>query len=204
VALVSAGVVVILTGCGKSGTESGGGQVQAPQGGGSTAGGVQQVVTQAQHMVQTVVTQAQQVVKTVEETAQKAQQVAVQATEQAQAALDKAKALLAEKKVQEAGSVLNGLAGATLSTEQQQLLASLTTEVKTLTADIEKGLADLKRVVTEKNYSEGATLVSKLASYQMSAEQQKVYDGLKAEWTKLAKSQAAEQGTKAINNLLGR
>lgn len=165
---------------------------------------MQTVVTQAQHMVQTVVTQAQQVAKTVQETAQKAQAVAVQATEKAQAALDQAKSLLAEKKVLEATGVLDKLAGVTLSAEQQQLLGGLKTEAKTLAAEVEKGLTDLKTCVTEKKYSDAGTLVTKLANYQMSPEQQKVYDGLKSEWSKLAKSQAVEQGTKAVNNLLGR
>jgi hypothetical protein len=158
----------------------------------------------ARQTAATVVTQAQQVVQAVEKTAEKAQVAVVQATEAAQGYIDQAKTLLAEKKVQEATGVLAKLAGMTLTTEQQQLVTGLKSEAAQLLKDIETGLKDLKTTVAEKRYTEASALVTKLAAYQMSPEQQQLYDGLKAQVKQLMESQGAKEGAKALNNLLGR
>jgi predicted NBD/HSP70 family sugar kinase len=150
------------------------------------------------------VTQAQQVVKAVEQGAEKAQAVVTEAAAQAADYLDQAKTLLAEKKVQEASGLLEKLAGMTLTAEQQQTLGGLKTEAAQILKDIEKGLGDLKSSVAEKNYTNATVLVSKLASYQLSPEQQQVYDTLKTQAKQLLGSGATEQGAKALNNLLGR
>ncbi len=177
------------------------------------------VVQQAQDTVKQATTEAQKVAKQAEQTAtnllssvnalakqaeKQASTVAAQASQEADSLLAKAKSLLGEKKTQEAAPLLEKLSGMVLKPEQQQLLGGLKTELSTLYADIDKGLVDLKSSIDAKNYTEATSKVASLASYQMTPEQQKVLDGLKAQLQKLAGTTAAEEGKKAVGNLLGR
>lgn len=143
-------------------------------------------------------------VKTAEAAADKAQEAAVQASEKAQALLEQAKGLIEEKKLQQAGGVLDQLAGMTLDEGQQETLTGLQQEVAKLVVEVEKGLGDLQGMVAEKKYSEATALVSQLASYEFSPEQQKLYDDLKTQVQKLVESEAAQGASQAVQNLLGR
>ena len=147
---------------------------------------------------------AQAAVKAAEETAAKVQASAVEAAENAQALLDQARSLVQEKKVQEAGGLLDQLAGMTLEEGQRETLTGLKEEVQKLYGEIEDGLGELKTLVEKEQYTEATALVSKLADYEFSPEQQKVYDGLKTQVQKLMESQAGQEAAKAVGNLLGR
>jgi hypothetical protein len=127
-----------------------------------------------------------------------------QATTQAQGLIDQTQALLSEKKYQDALGAVQKLAGLKLNPEQQTLVEGLKTELGRMSGSIEKGIANLKEVAARKDYTGGMTLTKELASYQLTPEQKKVVDGLKLELQKLAGSQAAEEGRKALGGLLER
>jgi len=142
--------------------------------------------------------------KTVE-TTQLAVQAKVDETKaQAQALIDQIQGQVKEKKYQGAVTALDKLASMTLSTEQQSLVGNLKVEVSKLGDDINTGLANLKTVVAQKDYTGGLNLVNKLAGYELTPGQQTTLDGLKAELQKLAGSKAADEGKKALGNLLGK
>jgi hypothetical protein len=141
--------------------------------------------------------------KTALESAPKAVEAAVdQAVTQAQGLIDQTKALLSEKKYQDALGGVQKLASLKLSPEQQTLVGGLKTELTKMGGAIEKGIAGLKEVVAKKDYAGGMTLLKDLANYQLTPEQKKVVDGLKLELQKLTGSPAAEEGKKAVSGLL--
>ena len=144
-------------------------------------------------------------VKAATEAAPKAVETVVnQATTQAQGLIGQTKALLSEKKYQDALGAVQKLAGLKLNLEQQTLVEGLKVELGTMSGSIEKGIANLKEVAAKKDGTGGMTLVKELASYQLTPEQKKVVDGLKLELQKLAGSQTAEEGKKALGGLLER
>ena len=142
-------------------------------------------------------------VKMALESAPKAVEAVVdQAATQAQGLIDQTKALLSEKKYQDALGAVQKLASLKLSPEQQTLVAGLKTELGKMGGSIEKGIASLKEVAANKDYAGGMTLAKELASYQLTPDQKKVVDGLKLELQKLAGSQATEEGKKALGGVL--
>jgi hypothetical protein len=140
--------------------------------------------------------------KAVDTAAQVAAAISPEETAKAQGLIDQAKALLSEKKYQDALAAVGQLATSKLTPEQQTLVSGLKTELGAMSGSIEKGIASLKDVVAKKDYAGGMTLVKDLASYQLTPEQSKVVDGLKLELQKLAGSQAAQEGKKALGGLL--
>ena len=153
-------------------------------------------------VTQTVTEEAQKVVGAVDEAAERAKAMAAEATQKAQVMLDDARSLISQKKLQDAGALLGKLSAVTLTGEQQKTLAGLQTEFTQMGSQVNQGLSDLSTFVSEKKYAEATTLVSKLADFQLGAEQQKLYDGLKAQLQKLMANQAAQEAQKSIGNLL--
>ena len=92
----------------------------------------------------------------------------------------------------------------TLEDSQRETLASLTEEVQKAYGEIESGLGELKTMVEQEQYAEATALVSKLADYELSQEQQQLYDDLKGQVQRLMESQAGQEAAKAVGNLLGR
>lgn len=123
---------------------------------------------------------------------------AAKLSQEVESLLGRAKSLLAEKKVQDAAGLLSKLSGMALSANQNQTLSSLKTEFSQTAEDIDKGFSALKSLIAEKKYTEATSLVVKLKDYQLSSEQQSVYDGLKAQLQKALGNQAAEEAKKVI------
>jgi hypothetical protein len=140
--------------------------------------------------------------KAVDTAVQAAATLSPEETARAQGLIDKAKALLGEKKYQDALAAVGQLATSKLTPEQQTLVGGLKTELGKMSGSIDKGIANLKDVVAKKDYAGGMTLVKDLAGYQLTPEQSKVVDGLKLELQKLAGNQAAQEGQKALDGLL--
>ena len=138
----------------------------------------------------------------VETAAKVAETISPQETAEAQGLIDKAKALLSEKKYQDALATVGNLATSKLTPEQQTLVGGLKTELSQMKGSIDKGIGNLKDVVAKKDYARGMTLVKDLAGYQLTPEQSKVVDGLKLELQKLAGSQAVKEGKEALSGLL--
>ncbi len=155
----------------------------------------QGAVQTAKQAVETATAEAKQAVDTAQKTVE-------QATAQAQSLIDQTKTFLGQNKYQDALAGVQKLGGLTLSTEQQKLVGDLKTQLQKLGSDIEKGIGDLKNAVTQKQYSEATAMVSKLANYQLTPDQQKLVDDLKAQLQKALGSQAADEGKKAIGGLL--
>jgi len=155
-----------------------------------------------QEAVQKAAEGAQQAVAKVEESAHQAQAKAEEATAKAQVLLDQAKGYLGDKRVQDAKGILDQLAGMSLSADQQQLLAGLKQEFQKAWDEVEQGLGQLQTLVADQKYSEASSLVTQLASFQLSPDQQNLFDNLKAELQKALGGDAAEQGGKALQGLL--
>ncbi len=144
------------------------------------------------------------VTETVVKAVDAAETAAAQASAQAQTLIDQAKALLSEKKYQDAVGAAQQLVGLKLSPDQQTLAAGLKTELAKMKGSIEGGLTNLQGIVARKDYAGGVALAKDLASYQLTPDQQKVLDGLKVELQKLAGSQATDQAKQAVGGLLDR
>lgn len=63
-------------------------------------------------------------------------------------------------------------------------------------------LTQAQNLVGEKKYEEAGSLLQKLGDFQLTPEQQKMLDDLKATIQKAMESDAVKQGTKAIGNML--
>ncbi len=63
-------------------------------------------------------------------------------------------------------------------------------------------LTQAQNLVGEKKYDEAANLLQKLSSFDLTPEQQKLLDDLKATIQKAMQSEAVKEGTKAIGNML--
>jgi len=127
-----------------------------------------------------------------------------QTTTQVQGLIDQTKALLSEKKYQDALGAAQRLASLKLNPEQQTLVEGLKVELGNMGGSIDNGFANLKEVVAKKDYAGGMTLLKELTSYQLTPEQKKVVDGLRLELQKLASSQPADEGKQALSGLLER
>jgi dGTP triphosphohydrolase len=143
-------------------------------------------------------------VKAAEDTAAKAQEAAEESVAKAQAMLDQLKSAVSEKRLQDAGGLLEQLSGVTLDEEQKQTLAQLTEELKKVSGELEQGLGELKGLVVEQKYSEAMELVGKLGDYELSLEQETMFNNLKTQVQKMMESQAGQDAVKAVGNLLGR
>ncbi len=154
--------------------------------------------------VQRVTEGVQGAVKAAEDTAVKAQEAAEESVAKAQAMLDQLKSAVSEKRLQDAGGLLEQLSGVTLDEEQKQTLAQLTEELKKVSGELEQGLGELKGLVVEQKYSEAMELVGKLGEYELSPEQETMFNNLKAQVQKMMESQAGQDAVKAVGNLLGR
>jgi hypothetical protein len=141
--------------------------------------------------------------QTVESAQQVVQKTVDEASAKAQALIDQAKTMVSEKKYSDALGALGTLANSKLSPEQQTLVQGLKVEVAKLGGDIEKGITNLKTVVAQKDYTQGMNLVNQLTNYQLTPDQQKVVDGLKAEVQKALGGKATGDATKALGNVLG-
>lgn len=64
-------------------------------------------------------------------------------------------------------------------------------------------LTQAQNLVGEKKYEEAASLLQKLSNIELTPEQQKLLDDLKATIQKAMQSEAVNEGTKAIGNMLG-
>ena len=64
-------------------------------------------------------------------------------------------------------------------------------------------LTKAQALVGEKKFEEAGNLLQKLADYELTPEQQKMLDNLKAAIQKAMESGAVKEGTKAIGNMLG-
>jgi hypothetical protein len=131
-----------------------------------------------------------------------AQEAAAQVSARAGELLEQAQGLLEANKLQDVQGALKELGGMALSSEQQANLARLQEALKQSLAQVESGLAALEKVVGDKNYAEAGALVSKLTAFQLSPEQEQLFNSLKAQVSQWMSSQ--EGAAKAVNNLLGR
>jgi hypothetical protein len=154
--------------------------------------------------VRTVTNAVQQATEVVAKTEQQVQQVVQQASAQAQGIIDQATSLLQAKKIQDAAPLLDQLSSMTLSPDQQKLLGNLKTEFSKLTDDIKNGIQKAQTLVSQKNYTEALSMLSSLSSYQLSADQKKLVDDVKAEAQRLLGKSATDQGKKALGNLLSK
>jgi hypothetical protein len=116
--------------------------------------------------------------------------------------LAQAKGLIEAKKLQDVRGPLDQLSEMTLGAEQRETLARLQEGLSHAAKEVQAGLTELGRMVAEKDYGAAASMVSKLTEYQLSPEQQKLFDDLKVQVTELLGTQ--EGAGKALNNLLGR
>jgi outer membrane PBP1 activator LpoA protein len=64
-------------------------------------------------------------------------------------------------------------------------------------------LTQAQKLVGEKKYEEAGALLQKLADFELTPEQEKLLQDLKATIQKAMESEAVKQGTKAIGNMLG-
>lgn len=128
--------------------------------------------------------------------------LAEQGQEQITASLAQARSMLEAKQLQDAQGALGQLGGLTLSAEQQETLGRLREELAKALEEVQNGMAELGKKVAEKDYGEAAALVSKLTEFQLSPEQQKLFDDLKAQVTQLLGGQ--EDPGQAVKRLLGR
>lgn len=64
-------------------------------------------------------------------------------------------------------------------------------------------LTQAQTLVSEKKYEEATSLLQKLSDLELTPEQQKMLDNLKATIQKAIESDAVKEGAKAIGNLLG-
>lgn len=128
--------------------------------------------------------------------------LAEQGQEQVRASLAQARSMLEAKQLQDAQGALGKLGELTLSAEQQETLGRLREELGKALEEVQNGLAELGKKVAEKDYGEAAALVSKLTEFQLSPEQQKLFDDLKAQVTQLLGGQ--EDAGQAVKRLLGR
>ena len=122
--------------------------------------------------------------------------------EQVRETLAQARSRLEAKQLQDAQGALGKLGGLTLSAEQQETLGRLREEVGKALEEVQNGMVELGKKVAEKDYGEAAALVSKLTEFQLSPEQQKLFDGLKVQVTQLLGGQ--EDPGQAVKRLLGR
>ena len=122
--------------------------------------------------------------------------------EQVMETLAQARSMLEAKQLQDAQGALGKLGGLTLSAEQQETLGRLREEVGKALEEVQNGMAELGKKVAEKDYGEAAALVSKLTEFQLSPEQQKLFDDLKVQVTQLLGGQ--EDPGQAVKRLLGR
>jgi hypothetical protein len=157
--------MLLLASCGRS-DSSASGQGSGP---GQGAGG-----SSARGVADSAVTQAKQV-------ADSAQKVAEQATAQAQSLIQQAQALVGQQKYQDAAAALEKLAGLKLTAEQQKLVTELKSEVQKIADATAKQVAELKSLVDQKKYSEASALLQQVTSLQLTPDQQRLVDGLKAE-----------------------
>ena len=81
--------------------------------------------------------------------------------------------------------------------------AAVTNLVSGATAQFADGVANAKKFIADKNYQGALDELKKLASLQLSDEQQKVVDGLKEQATKLLAGGAAG-AVDSAKNLLGK
>jgi hypothetical protein len=166
----------------------------------STSAPAPAAVTAVKQTVDATVAEVKKVADSTEQAVQKAvDETAVKA----QALIDGARAMVSEKKYSDALGAMEKLASLKLNPEQQTLVQGLKQEVTKLGGDIDHGIASLKTVVSQKDYSQGLNLVKQLASYQLTPDQQKVVDGLKAELEKAMGTKAADEAKKALGNVLG-
>ena len=125
-----------------------------------------------------------------------------QGQEQVMETLAQARSMLEAKQLQDAQGAMGKLGGLTLSAEQQEALGRLREEVGKALEEVQNGMAELGKKVAEKDYGEAAALVSKLTEFQLSPEQQKLFDDLKVQVTQLLGGQ--EDPGQAVKRLLGR
>ena len=116
--------------------------------------------------------------------------------------LAQAQGLIEAKKLQDVRGPLDQLSEMALGAEQRETLTRLQEGLSQAAKEVQAGLAELGKLVAEKDYGAAASMVSNLTEYQLSPEQQKLFDDLKAQVTELLGSQ--EGASKALNNLLGR
>ncbi|MCU0771467.1 MAG: hypothetical protein MUE94_06815 [Verrucomicrobia bacterium] len=64
-------------------------------------------------------------------------------------------------------------------------------------------LTQAQKLVGEKKYEEAGKLLQQLADFELTPEQQKLVDNLKATIQKAMQAEGVQQGAKAIGNLLG-
>lgn len=64
-------------------------------------------------------------------------------------------------------------------------------------------LTQAQNLVSDKKYEEASSLFQKLSDFELTPEQQKMLDELKAVVQKAMESEAVKEGTKAIGNMLG-
>jgi hypothetical protein len=84
-----------------------------------------------------------------------------------------------------------------------QAVAATTNAVDATTSQFTAVVANAKQFIADKNYQGALDELKKISSLQLSAEQQKIVDDLKAEATKLLSGGAAG-AVNAANNLLGK
>lgn len=120
-------VAVLSCGCQPSDNtpSENGSESEAPKTQGQT---LQETVTTTTETAKEVVTEVE---KTVVEAAESATQLVTEGSAKAQELLQQAQALIGEKKYQEAGALLQKLADANLTPEQQQMLDNLTQKIQT-------------------------------------------------------------------------
>jgi ElaB/YqjD/DUF883 family membrane-anchored ribosome-binding protein len=82
------------------------------------------------------------------------------------------------------------------SNELAKAASSVTTQFDTL-------VQQAKSYISEKKYQEAATILQQISSLKLTPEQQKLYDDLKAQVQKALASQATQDATKAVGNILG-
>lgn len=64
-------------------------------------------------------------------------------------------------------------------------------------------LTQAKNLVSEKKYEEAGNILQSLSNMELTPEQQKLVDDLKATIQKALQSDAVKEGTKALGNMLG-
>ncbi len=142
------------------------------------------------------------VVEQVRNMAENAQNAVSQAATEAQSLIDQTKSYLSESNYTAAAGNLEKLAGMSLTSEQQEMVAELKVEAGKAGTAVQGELSELKALVDEQKYQEASAKLTEFANVPLSSEQQQLLDKLRQEIQKGLAGQAAESGKKALGNLL--